>query len=333
MDLVAARPDANTFTKVSSAMSQSPGPFDRQIQPPPQAPHPPGQPVQDPRFDPQREPSIGLPVKALLVVAVVLLFVVAGAVFAVVEGTLPSVWHQQRALDHYTNDNLPGAIEEMSRAIEWTPDDPALYMARGVYREESGDLEGALEDFNHFVELSPSNSLGYRARGNVLQRLGRHDEALADADMVISLRPEWEAAPLNNRAYMRAIAGVDLQEALEDVELALERTDEGDRARASYLDTRGYILFLLDRPEEALEDMNLAIELAEKDYEQQLQFWENQGGDDKLRKPIQRRLEQSLAVLYKHRAAVYEKLGDQSQAEFNHRRAEQLGYDPDSSIY
>ncbi|MCA9158011.1 MAG: hypothetical protein KDA72_06775 [Planctomycetales bacterium] len=62
---------------------------------------------------------------------------------------------------------------------------------------------------------------------------------------------EW----LNNLAYFRALAGVDLDQALSDIDRVLAKTPHAADAR----DTRAWVLFQMGNPQLALEDADFAV--------------------------------------------------------------------------
>ncbi|MFM8570782.1 MAG: hypothetical protein ACKOAU_04210 [Pirellula sp.] len=62
----------------------------------------------------------------------------------------------------------------------------------------------------------------------------------------------------NQLAYMRALAGSDLEQALEEVELAIKELEN-----ESFLDTKGWILHRLGRNEEALEAMDKSLSMVD----------------------------------------------------------------------
>lgn len=66
---------------------------------------------------------------------------------------------------------------------------------------------------------------------------------------------DFNADELNQFAYARSIIGVDLDEALVDIDRALEM----DPGNLAYRDTRAWVLFQMGRPIEALDDANFAI--------------------------------------------------------------------------
>ncbi len=65
---------------------------------------------------------------------------------------------------------------------------------------------------------------------------------------------------LNQFAYYRALARVELNQALEDINVALKINENEPALR----DTRAWVLFQLGRPEEALADANFAVEATER---------------------------------------------------------------------
>jgi tetratricopeptide (TPR) repeat protein len=74
----------------------------------------------------------------------------------------------------------------------------------------------------------------------------------------------------------------------------------------AFLDTRGYLYYLLGRPKEALADLDAAIELADE--------------------PTDARERAAMGEIYYHRALIHEALGNGPEAEQDHRMSEQLGF-------
>ena len=137
-------------------------------------------------------------------------------------------------------------------------------------------------------------------RAELLGELHRYEEAAADYARVIQLQPD-NAIAYNNRAYNLALAGKQLERALEDVETALELHGPDE----AFLDTRGYLLYLLDRPDEALADLDSAIELRHRH-----RLGSGNGAGE----------------IYYHRALIHQKLGNRNLSDADFRRAKQLGY-------
>ena len=133
------------------------------------------------------------------------------------------------------------------------------------------------------------------------------------------------AEALNGLAYAQAVAKVEIDEALANVNEALELHDpiDKDKEHPKYniLDTRGYIRFLKGQYRERWMTWTLAIAGLHA-YEAELQK-KHAGGTDLP--PQQRKLLDSRprirsgssprAVLYYHRALVLQALGKEAEAE------------------
>jgi tetratricopeptide (TPR) repeat protein len=283
--------------------------------------------------------------------ALVLAFLALLGTFAVREGvvdrTKEMLAHQlvRGALKRADQDDLPGALANLDRAVGWAPDEPNAYRWRALFRLETNDLQGSLADFNRLIELNGRFTPAYTGRSSVLQRLNRHREAIDDLTQAIKLSPEHDPAPRNNRAYARAIAGVELKEGLTDVELALALVQgelnaipnvpnhprtrlflaERNQEKAMYLDTRATLRLLLGNHDEALRDMDEALGLVE-DY-------------IRVRSPFdpsprfRRLLDQELGVMYHHRGQIHQMLGHTDQAQLDLKKGQELGYNPAGGVY
>lgn len=255
----------------------------------------------------------------------------------------------ERAQDKFALNDLPGALADLDRAVSWTPGRPTVYELRARVRLAMHDVAGSLEDFNTLVRLAPRYAPAYLGRGGALLRLGRFREAIDDQTQAIALSPERWAMPLNNRAYFRALAGIELAEAFVDVQEALDRCDEriNDAAleiadpsqmrdfhvkangeRATFLDTRGYVLFRQGEFSKAHGDFDEAIQ-ATQALEK---FVLSHKMKASQREAYQRSFNENLAVMYHHRGEVREKMGrPDAQADLD--LAVQLGYNPDLGVF
>lgn len=247
----------------------------------------------------------------------------------------------QRAKKKMVLDDLPGALQDLERATRWVPEDPPIYELRAQVKLELKDIDGSLKDYDKLIELRPRYAQGYLGRSVVFQRLQRHREAIDDLTQAIKLSAEEQAAlPKNNRAYARAIAGIELEEAFQDIEeaLALDARRQGtlgepDQQNAAYLDTRGYLHLLLGRPEQALTDLDRAIQITEQERDKKLIQLEQFKVNAKWRAYVQRVFAQELAVMYHHRGQAHEKLGHKSEAEADLKKGDSLGYDPEDGVF
>lgn len=269
-------------------------------------------------------------------------------------------WLTDRAEKKFRLGDLPGALDDANRAASLAPDDSEVRMLRAELRLESGDVAGSLDDYNQLVRLAPKFAQAYLGRSIVLQRLNRHREAIDDLTKAIELGRDGDPTPLNNRAYARAIAGVELEEALADVQQALDTVERNLQqielamgnnhramsrhvlllyaaqrgAKAAYLDTRGYLFYLLGRYQEAQSDLDTALELAEERKQRELAWLDSAAGyGPAARDRHERRLDQELAVMYHHRGQLHEKLGNQEQAQADLERGDKLGYNPAEGVF
>jgi tetratricopeptide (TPR) repeat protein len=207
-----------------------------------------------------------------------------------------------------------------------------------------------LEDYNRLIELNERYTPAYSGRSVALQRLNRHREAIDDLTRAIELSPDNDPTPRNNRAYARAIAGIELDEGLADVEQALKRVQQDlddlnavpnlpnhfrlrrfqirpqtmpQHEKAMYLDTRGTLYLLKGRYAEALRDLDEAIQLAEESA--RMTF------DPSPRS--QRHTAQELSVMYHHRGQIHQMLGHVQEAQADLGKGQELGYDPAHGVY
>ena len=222
-------------------------------------------------------------------------------------------------------DDVKGAMRHLNIAIFLAPDNVKALQFRSHLRVETGDLDGALSDANRLVELLPREPNAYSTRAYVLHSREMHLEAVADAKKTLELRGPTCPISLNSLSYARALANVELDQALKDVEKALTfELDDG--SLAAFLDTRGYIKFLLGDPAAAEMDLTTAINM----YEQQLApVWQGQRLDKRQRggSRSERMVRGSLSVMYYHRGLVRKALGD-AGAEADLQTAQQFGYNP-----
>ncbi len=210
-----------------------------------------------------------------------------------------SHWFFSRAQDKLRTNDLRGAVVELTRAIRWHP---------------KGDRE----------ELANV----YEARSLVLQRLGRFDQAAKDA--VSAARIDPTPQHLNLAAYTRALAKVQLPDALQDVNNALSQIPRNDPEYPNVLDTRGYVLHLLERQEEALKDFNEAIDICEQIKKELTPDLLGRRARNEIR--TLREMDLNLAVMYHHRGLVHEKLNHADQAAADIKLGDDLGYNPAAGI-
>lgn len=253
----------------------------------------------------------------------------------------------KRAVEKERLSDAAGALADVNRAASLAPDHPQVLELRAHLKLTLNDVEGSLDDYNALLKLDRRYAPAYLGRSTALQRLNRHQEAIDDLTQAIKLSPSRDAMPRNHRAYARALAGVDLHEALGDVQQAISMVEENlaresltpttysmrmvafaKSQKAAYLDTRGYIYFLQERYGDALADLELAIQLTDEFRH----FWLRQVPAEH-HSFYERQFDHELSVMYHHRGQVYEKLGKPEESRADLDLATKLGYNPAEGVF
>lgn len=272
-----------------------------------------------PRSSGSRKRLVIVALAAALILPAILLPEVAPAVRqAVVE------WSLKQALEREARDDLAGAIVELGRAIRWHGEDVDLLCMRSMLRLEDRDAAGALADASLAAAVAPTASQPLRVRALAHVVLGNVDAALDDAGLVVDLAAPGDPDALNHRAYIRALVGRDLPAALADIDAAI--TVKGESA-PELLDTRGFILHLLGRTQEAIDQLNIAIDRMQR--ERRLIA----GLPGRVFTRQRRMLDHGLAVMLHHRALACEKAGLKEQAKQDFELAKRKGFDPSRGIF
>lgn len=265
-----------------------------------------------------------------------------------------------RAERKYDANDEAGAIDDLGSAIRWlpagAPELAPLYAERGKWRAKAvrdGDperLQAGLDDLNTALEINAGYFGAYTVRATIYQRLGKHEQAIADLNAAValldgaSLEKQHASVYYNDRAYGLAIAyaaahgeqaaagkaDASLVQALADIDLAM-RYRPGRSAH--YLDTRGYILYLMGDAAEALADLDQALQTGHQEQQTDLEQLSLRGASPGMLVRAHRHWDETLSVLYYHRSLAHEKLGHADLALADRQRAEKLGYNPTAGVY
>jgi tetratricopeptide (TPR) repeat protein len=272
------------------------------------------------------------------------LFIVAGLVVVpllIMPAVVPAVrdgvieWSLQRAIAHEGRGNLGWAVKDVSRALDWLGDsaaDPSrrsqLLCWRAMLRIEDHDSKQGLSDADLAAITSPTAVQPQRVRALALCVLGDFDQALQAAQMSVGLAGDGDPDALNHRAYIRALAGRDLEAALVDINRALAGSGAES---AEFLDTRGYILHLLGRQQEAIDDLNAAVAATQEDR-RQLLILAGHLRDEEFAYRL-RAVDHGLAVMLQHRGLACQALGLEAQARQDFAIAKNKGFDPSRGVW
>lgn len=264
---------------------------------------------------------------------VVALAGVAVVVAVLVPETLPWVrhvvvnWSLERAAAREARNDIGGAVVELGRALEWHGPDADLLCSRAMLKLEDGDAPGALADATAAAAETPLAAQPVRVRALARVVLGEAEAALADAERVVAMSSPGDPDALNFRAYVRALVGREIAGALADIDAAIAAVGEPP---PELLDTRGYVLFLDGRVQEAIDQLNLAIDGMQQNR-RQLALLAGRLDRDELARRM-RSLDHGLAVMHHHRGLACEKAGLLEQAKQDFELARKKGFDPSRGI-
>lgn len=248
-------------------------------------------------------------------------------------------WHWASAIEQREARHDDVAYQRLEQALTWSPNEPGLFMQRASWKMDDGQYAAALDDCERAGKLLNEIPAGMLlVRSQIYQHLGRHAEAIKDLQTVDQLSQTTGTPPrssaLNARAYGRAVGNLELEQGLADVNAALEFLPDDPMI----LDTRGFLLYRLEKYDEALEDMDKSIaglksELAALTDETKVEPHKRRLGMASDRQSIETR-KQGLAVIHYHRALVLQKLGRSADAEKDLAIARKLiGREPDEKLF
>jgi tetratricopeptide (TPR) repeat protein len=86
------------------------------------------------------------------------------------------------------------ALRDLAWIAKASPDDPRLWLERGLTRFELDQHASASADLARFVEHGGKNSEAHRARAAIARRSGKLEQAYAELDAAYRLRPTPDAA-------------------------------------------------------------------------------------------------------------------------------------------
>jgi len=147
------------------------------------------------------------------------------------------------------------SIESFLRAVELFPDNDELYYYLGLEYRIVQDYRNAAEAFRKAIELKEDNADYYFNLGVSYERMGIIDEAIQYLDRSVQL-DDTNPASLNYLGYLLADEGERLEEARDLIGKALEE----DPTNGAYLDSMGWVFYMLSEYEKAREYLEKAVQ-------------------------------------------------------------------------
>jgi tetratricopeptide (TPR) repeat protein len=136
--------------------------------------------------------------------------------------------HVREGYDHYKENRLGKAQEELGKAIEINPQNPEAYFWRARTFIKTENYDEAIMDLKTVIELNPRYSPAYDNLGWLFMRRNKDDESLAYLNRSIELKPNngW-AHYMRSRIFFKK---GDLRQALENAKTAC-KLDYADGCR------------------------------------------------------------------------------------------------------
>ena len=161
--------------------------------------------------------------------------------------------HLLRGLTFAEMSKHDDAVKDFTKSITIFPKSHTAHFRRGLSNAKLGNYQQAVIDYSTAIELDPDDSRPYAKRGVVQFTRGKRDLAISDFSKAIERDPN-DVESLNNRCFVRAVANVELDKALEDCETAMKL-----KPQSGIHDSRGFVHLRLGKFREAIADFDAAV--------------------------------------------------------------------------
>jgi tetratricopeptide (TPR) repeat protein len=157
---------------------------------------------------------------------------------------------------YYDAGKFAEAIAVLNDAKKYVPDEFRLYFLLGISCQRAGQRVEAASALERAVQINDKSVDALSALALVYDELGQRAESDSIYERALRIEPDNHLL-LNNYGYSLAERGVQLDRAMKMAESAVHQQPENQ----SYLDTYGWILFMMGKYSEAREWINKAIVL------------------------------------------------------------------------
>ncbi|MBZ0266060.1 tetratricopeptide repeat protein [bacterium] len=182
----------------------------------------------------------------------------ADSLFQIASSMAPGVsryWSMQLQIAALENDTSK-ALNLVSQALTNVPDDLDLLSLAGNIYLRFDLFEDAEVVMLEAVERDTTSNVHLINLGFLYHEMKQWEKAETIYKSAVERDPD-DPQLLNNYAYLLAEKGERFEDALELVNRALAKEPD----QASFLDTKGWLLFLMGRQEQALDPLKRAVEL------------------------------------------------------------------------
>ncbi|TPG18678.1 hypothetical protein EAH87_11405 [Sphingomonas koreensis] len=166
-------------------------------------------------------------------------------------------YHYQRATIAMATKDDAAAARDLDAAIKLAPQDVEALMARAWLRSRAEDHKAAREDADAAARVAAKPNDVQFDLGQLYDVLDAPDQAIEHYGLWIDAHPHDSRLPeaLNNRCWLRTLAGRDLEAALDDCDRALRLRPHA----AMMLDSRGLTRLRMGDPKKAIDDYTAAL--------------------------------------------------------------------------
>jgi tetratricopeptide (TPR) repeat protein len=169
--------------------------------------------------------------------------------------------HWMRARLLACRDDLHGAIAHLGMAIRRAPDQPRLYITRGLVHYRLGRFDDSIADCDKAAELDPGATQAYVIRA--IARIGKNDVAAARTDLEQVLKFDGTIGPERRRGELVAtVAFVSQDAAARDADQGASGKTEG--LTPAELVARGKDHYASQDYNQAIADFDEAIRIDRK---------------------------------------------------------------------
>lgn len=130
-----------------------------------------------------------------------------------------SFGHQQEAENALLEGNPQTALEEVQRALTYTPEEPGLYVLQGVIQEVLGQEQNARDSYDAALDLYDQPDYFYNQRTILYLMIGEPQWALEDT---------WTALEINPDSAITYLHQGQAYENLGEIENAIQSYEKAD---------------------------------------------------------------------------------------------------------
>lgn len=170
------------------------------------------------------------------------------------DGNAPTILRRAALLEAMGLKDKAAADYQAALAID--PSSKIALTRLGLLKVDAGQKDAALASIEeHLVNADEDKPDWLMIKADLLARASDAEGALAAINEAITLKSA-NAALLNARCWIKGTLAVQLESAIQDCTRAVELTENN----AAELDSRAMVYFRLNRLEEALTDVNAALD-------------------------------------------------------------------------